>query len=121
MNKLIGRQQDQKLVLNERGCIHFVDLANIYYLLCEAYLTTIFSKNKTEITVSKLLKEFENDLDSFGFFRINRNCIVNLRYISQVKTGKEPKVQLNSDLSFHLSKKRLIELRKRLKSFEGVI
>jgi DNA-binding LytR/AlgR family response regulator len=82
MKKDYLNQNDKKVVLKERNSMIQVDIKNITLIVCEGYLSTLYFLNDQKpIKVSKLLKDFELELVPFGFFRINRNTIVNLQNV----------------------------------------
>ncbi len=79
----LSSQQNKKIVLNEKGKMHFINLEQISYICSNDYLLTIHSVNSTDrITITGKLGEFEVKLKEFGFAKINRSCIVNLTAIN---------------------------------------
>ena len=82
MKKDYLEQRDKKVVLKEQNNLIQVDMKDITVITCDGYLSTIFFLNDQKpISVSKLLKDFELELEPFGFFRANRNTLVNLRNV----------------------------------------
>jgi DNA-binding LytR/AlgR family response regulator len=63
-------------------------LSQIIYLQCEGNYTTIYLLEKDHVVPPcerKTLKDFKNKLEKYGFQRINRNTIINRRYIVEIK------------------------------------
>jgi two-component system LytT family response regulator len=80
-------RKDKKIILKERNTIIQVDIESITMIVCEGYLSTICFLNEKRISVSKLLKDFETELIPYGFFRVNRNTLVNLKHIYSFQNG----------------------------------
>lgn len=114
MNKDFSKQRDQRLIVNERGKTQFIDIIEITHLTCEAYLTTIHTIKGKQITVTKLLKEFEKELVDFGFFRVNRNTLINMKYIASMKTRNKPSIELLNNCEIFVSCRRLSQFKKAL-------
>ena len=66
-------QKQTKIEIKERNTIQFVDVSKITHLKCEGYITTINILDSEPIIVSKLLKDFESELEGCGFIRTNRS------------------------------------------------
>ena len=76
-------QKNKKIVLNEKGKMHFLNLEQISFICSNDYLLIIhLISNKDKITITGKLQEFEIKLKEFGFAKINRSCIVNLTVIN---------------------------------------
>jgi two-component system LytT family response regulator len=69
----------KKLVLKSANSIISVDIADIFFCESEGGSYTRFHfAEKKEILVSKALKEFDNLLCKFNFFRVHKSYLVNL-------------------------------------------
>ncbi len=66
---------------------NFVKPYDILYLNSSEKLTTIYLKNGAELTTSKPLNACLEMLQDFPLVRINRNNVINLKYISEYKKG----------------------------------
>ncbi|WP_317899848.1 LytR/AlgR family response regulator transcription factor [Aurantibacillus circumpalustris] len=60
-----------------------VEIRNIIYMKAEGPYTHIFMRNGDRIMSSRHLKEYEEFLTDFNFFRIHRSFFVNLSEIAQ--------------------------------------
>jgi len=76
--------QQKKIVLKTLGEIHIVDIAEIIYCQSDNSYTTFFFSNGEEIIVSRSLKEFEDILTEFNFFRPHTSYLVNLNYVKKL-------------------------------------
>ncbi len=80
--------QNKKIILNTSDNIHVLEVKKI--IRCEASenYTNIFVKDKPKIMLAKTLKEFEEMLTTYGFFRIHQSHLINLDFVdSYVKKG----------------------------------
>jgi len=66
---------------------------------CESDInyTTLFLKDKTKLVVAKTLKEFEEMLTEYGFFRLHNSHLVNLAFIKKYVKGKGGYVAMNDN------------------------
>ena len=85
-----SKQRDNTIVLNEKGKVTQFFIGNIVYIECDGYLSTVhlIDTDKTE-TFSILLKEIEEKVKGYGFCRINRNTLVNLKYFKSFVNGRK--------------------------------
>lgn len=101
-----SNQRDNTIILKETGKVYQVAIEEIIYVNCDAYLSTfhLINKNNT-ITCSIILKNIEEKLNIYGFFRISRNTIVNMRYFKCFSQNKRS-FELISGESFQVSRRR---------------
>lgn len=72
-----------KLAVEEDGVIHYVLPEMILYIYREGNITKVVTKEKT-YDVRITLKELENRLYPFSFFRIHKSYLVNLNYVNRL-------------------------------------
>jgi DNA-binding LytR/AlgR family response regulator len=113
-NKQIGMQ----IVL--KGCnTIIIDVTDILYLTCSGNYISFYladsSMNNGSYMERETLKTYEKKLREYGFFRINRNTLVNGRYILQIKqTSKGKKIYLKGNISLYVSRRKASQLKKLL-------
>lgn len=85
-------------------------------LRCESNInyTTIFMKDKQKLMVAKTLKEFEEMLEEYNFFRIHNSHLVNLAYIKSYHKGKGGSVVLIDGSEIEISTRRKEDFLKKL-------
>ncbi|MFS0576195.1 LytTR family DNA-binding domain-containing protein [Sporosarcina sp. 179-K 3D1 HS] len=72
-----------KLAVEMDGEIDYILIRDIYYMYREEKVTKIITEQQDyEVRIS--LKELENRLASFPFFRIHKSYLVNLNYVSRL-------------------------------------
>lgn len=85
-------------------------------LRCQSYInyTTIFMKDKQKLVVAKTLKEFEEMLEEFNFFRVHNSHLVNLAYIKSYHKGKGGAVIMVDGSEIEVSTRRKDDFIKKL-------
>ena len=74
-------KQDKKLVLKTSESIFIIDIKDIIRLEADGSYTTFYLNDKRKIMVSKNLKEYEELLTGYNFFRPHHSHLVNLDYM----------------------------------------
>jgi two-component system, LytTR family, response regulator len=87
-NLMVEGKGQQKIALSSSKEICFVSLAEIIKLEGEKNYTTFYLDNSRKVMVSKTLKEYEELLEEFGFFRVHQSHIVNLSRVTKYLKGK---------------------------------
>ena len=72
---------DKKLVLKTSESIYLLEIKDIIRCEADGGYTTFFVNDGRKIVVSKNLKEFEDILTEFEFFRPHHSHLVNLNYM----------------------------------------
>ena len=110
-----NKQNDHLITIKEKSHISFIMVSEILYLQCEGYLTTIYLVNKTSIDVAKLLKQFEEELDQYGFLRVNHHTLINARQINTLRICKQQRVIFINDVEIKISRRKFHLLKEWLK------
>lgn len=76
--------QNKKIALNTGDGITFIELLDILYLKADGSYTHFFLSNKSKITVSKKISEFERLEQVGNFMRIHRSHVINLERIQKI-------------------------------------
>ncbi len=76
--------------------------------------TTIFLKDRQKLVVAKTLKEFEEMLSAYNFFRVHNSHLVNLAYIKSYNRGKGGSVVLIDGTELEVSTRRKDEFLQRM-------
>jgi two-component system LytT family response regulator len=78
------RTQNRRIVLKTTESISIVEISDIVYCRSDNTYTTFYLKNKEKILISRPMKEYEEMLSEYGFFRPHQSFLVNLQYISRL-------------------------------------
>lgn len=76
--------QSKKLVLKTAESMHIVDIADIIYCMSDNSYTTFFIDGEEKIIVSKSIKEYDELLTDYGFFRPHQSYLVNLKFVKKI-------------------------------------
>ena len=116
MKKDYSNQYGHKLIVKEKGKFNQIEICKILVICCKGYLSTI-KTDDSEITVSHLLKEYEEELVEYGFVRINRNNLVNLNHIkSFFRKNNKPTIIMSNNEQLIVSRRNLHKLLELLKN-----
>jgi DNA-binding LytR/AlgR family response regulator len=66
---------------------------------------TLLPREK-KVSCSILLKDIEEKVNGYGFFRINRNTLVNLKYFDSFVSGKERCFKTITGMEMSVSKRK---------------
>lgn len=84
----------------------FVDVTDIIRCESDNTYTTFFLKDKRKIIVSKTLKDCEEMLEGYGFYRIHNSHLINLTFLSEYIKGEGGQVKLIDGAVLDVSRRR---------------
>ena len=100
-------QNNSSLILSTDRLIFQIYINNITFIECDSYVTMIhFMDSKEVLSTSILLKELELFLGQYYFFRINKQVLLNLRYLNNIDINKR-RLTLYNGLEFTISYRKL--------------
>ncbi|NQT76946.1 MAG: response regulator transcription factor [Bacteroidetes bacterium] len=73
----------KKIVLKTASCVHVVNLKDIIRCESDKNYTHFFTIEGEEITVSKTLKEFNELLIDYSFYRVHQSHLINLEHMKR--------------------------------------
>lgn len=117
----LNRRDNSKIELREKGKIRLIERDKITYLICDGYLTTVYTSDNNQFTVCKLLKQFETELYEFGFIRLNYNTIVNMKYVCEIQTTPERIIILKNNTQITVSRRRKYLLKEYFAKNQGLV
>lgn len=83
LSNLKNNGEDKKLVLRTTENIFVIPLDEVVALTSDGNYTRFYFLERRNIIVSKTLKYFEGVLIDYGFMRIHRSHLINLKYIER--------------------------------------
>jgi len=95
----------------------FLQVNDIIRCQSEINYTNIFLKDKHTLLVAKTLKEFENLLSDYNFFRVHNSHMINLNYVKSYNKGKGGYITMTDNSSVEVSTRRKDDFLKRLADF----
>ena len=99
-------QKERKTTLRENGKLYRVYMKDISYIRSDSYLSIVhFVEKRKPITVTKLLKEFEEELFEYGFIRINQSELVNKVHITSIDNSKNRTIFIKGGENLTISRR----------------
>lgn len=108
------KKQLNKLAIPTLEGLLFYDINDIIHLEANSNYTNIYLINKTKITASKTLKEFEELLPEDIFFRSHHSYLINLNYIKRYIKGDGGQIELQNGTYVEVSRRKKEEFLKAL-------
>jgi two-component system, LytTR family, response regulator len=100
------KKQLNKLAIATLDGLMFYDINDIVHLEANSNYTYIYLVNKTKITASKTLKEFEELLPDDIFFRTHHSHLINLNYIKRYIKGDGGQIELQNGTYVDVSRRK---------------
>ncbi|HWJ26216.1 MAG TPA: LytTR family DNA-binding domain-containing protein [Flavisolibacter sp.] len=91
-----------------------VPLGDIVRCQSEINYTIIYLQDKQKLVVAKTLKEYEELLADYDFFRVHNSHLINLAYIKSYQKGKGGMIRLTDGTEIEVSLRRKEEFLKKL-------
>ena len=112
----LERKNDRfkKIIVPTNTGFEFLDVADI--MRCESHInyTTLYLKENKKLLVAKTLKEFEEMLSEYHFFRVHNSHLVNLACVKSYHKGKGGSVILADGTEIEVSTRRKDDFLKQL-------
>ena len=101
-----GSQNNHKIALSTLEGLLFVNVSDIIYCESSGPYTKFILKQADRIVTSRHLKEYENMLGGYDFFRIHKSYLVNLREIQKYVRGEGGQLIMSNGDALAVSKQR---------------
>jgi two-component system LytT family response regulator len=101
-----GSQNNHRIALSTLEGLLFVNVSDIIYCESSGPYTHFILKQANKIVTSKHLKEYENLLSGYEFFRIHKSYLVNLQEIKKYIRGEGGQLIMSNGDSLSVSKQR---------------
>jgi two-component system LytT family response regulator len=75
----------KKIVLNSHDKMHIVSLNEVIRCEADRNYTQFFLFNKKSVLVSRPLKDYDDMLSEFGFFRCHHSHLINLEFVDRLE------------------------------------
>lgn len=105
-------KEDKKIVLKSTDDIHLIKIEDIIRCAADTSYTHFFLTDGSEITISNNLKEYDELLGEYNFFRVHHSHLVNLNKIIKFRKGNSGHLLMSDGSEVPVSsrkKDRLIE------------
>jgi two-component system LytT family response regulator len=101
----------KKIVVRTSKSIHLVNVQDIMHCQSDGNYTSIYLNGGKKLIVSRTLKEFEQMLEPYGFFRLHQSHLTNLNYLDHFNRERE-QVVLKNNTSLPVSSRKKDQLLK---------
>jgi two-component system LytT family response regulator len=108
------RSQDNKIALPTNDGLEFVMISDIIRIESVSYYSKLFLVGGQVTLVTRLLKDFEELLAPYRFFRVHNSHMVNLRYIRKFSRSEGGQVVMENGDVVDVSRRRREEFLKYL-------
>lgn len=97
-----------------------IDIDEIIHIEADSNYSVFYLNNQDKITVSKVLKEFEEILPSNQFFRIHKSSIINLNYLKEYNSKNGLMATLKNGEQINVSRRRASDFFEKVKLYTKV-
>jgi two-component system, LytTR family, response regulator len=113
-HNLQNHKSSKKISIPTLEGLIFLDTNDIIRCQSQINYSILYLKDKQKITVAKTLKEFEELLSEYNFYRVHNSHLINLAYIKKYNKGKGGTILMSDHSQVEVSSRRKEGLLKRL-------
>ena len=106
LDQIEDKGKNRRIVLRTQESIFLVELDEILYCESDNSYTTFYLENDKTILVSKSIKEYEQMLTPYRFFRPHQRYIVNLNKVERIDKVDGGSIILKNKISIPISHRR---------------
>jgi two-component system LytT family response regulator len=110
------KKQWDKLAIPTLEGLAFYAICDIVHLEAASNYTTLYFADRTKVTASKTLKEFEELLPENTFFRTHHSHLINLNYIKRYIKGDGGQIELQNGVFVDLARRKKEEFLERIRN-----
>jgi two-component system LytT family response regulator len=107
-----NRTQEDKIAISTLEGIEFIPIKNIIHVESKSNYSKIYLGDNKTIVVSKILKDFEEMLLPYNFYRIHNSHLINLNYIQKYVRSHGGQVMLQDGTMIDISRRKKEEFLK---------
>ena len=107
-----NKSQEDKIAISTSEGIEFIPIKNILHIESKSNYSKIYLPENKSLMVSKILKDFEEMLVPYNFYRIHNSHLINLNYIKKYMRSKGGHVMLQDGTLIDISRRKKEEFLK---------
>ncbi|MEP6951710.1 MAG: LytTR family DNA-binding domain-containing protein [Ginsengibacter sp.] len=107
-----NRSQEDKIAISTSEGIEFVPIKNILHIESKSNYSKIYLPENKSILVTKILKDFEEMLHPYNFYRVHNSHLINLNYIKKYMRSEGGHVMLQDGTVIDISRRKKEEFLK---------
>lgn len=108
----LNKSQDEKIAVPTNEGLEFIPIKNILHIESSSNYSKLFFVDGKPILVTKLLKDFEDLLLPYQFFRVHNSHLINLKYIKKYIRGEGGQVIMQNGDVIDVSRRKKDEFLK---------
>ena len=108
--------REKKIVLKTSSNVHVINLYEIIRCQSDKNYTHFYTSEGDKIVVSKTLKEYDELLRSYGFFRVHQSHLINLSYVKRFEKSEGGYLVMKDNSKVPVSFRKKDDLMKLFKS-----
>lgn len=116
---LSERNEIRKISLPNGQGYSLININDIIHIEADSNYSIFYLANNEKITVSKVLKEYEEILPDHQFVRIHKSSIVNLNYLREYNSKNGLEVILKNGDRIAVSRRRASDFAEKIKLYTG--
>ncbi|RZK17792.1 MAG: response regulator transcription factor [Pedobacter sp.] len=116
-SNLATKSEIRKLTLPYGQGFKMIDVDDIIYIEADSNYSIVHLNSEEKITVSKVLREFEELLPTEQFVRVHKSNIINLNHLKEYNSKNGLQVFLKNGESINISRRRASDFFDKIKSF----
>jgi two-component system, LytTR family, response regulator len=114
LSNLQAKGMDVKIAVPAFDGLQMINTKDIIKCTAHESYTGILLESRTELVVSKILKECEELLSGLNFFRVHNSCLINLSHVVKYIKGDGGYVIMSNGDSVEVSRRKKNELLNKL-------
>ncbi len=91
-----SKNQEEKIAIPTSEGLEFIPIKNIMHIESSSNYSKLFFIEGKSILVTKLLKDFEDMLVPYNFYRVHNSHLINLNYIKKYIRGEGGQVMMQN-------------------------
>jgi two-component system LytT family response regulator len=109
--------ENKRITISTGKGLQFIEIKNIVHIEALNNYSQFYFTDKTKLLVSKTLKEFDDMLAGYNFFRVHNSHLVNLAHIKSILTEDGDIAVLSNGSHVEISRRKKADLIEVLKHF----
>ena len=107
-----NKTQEDKIAISTTEGLEFIPIKNILHIESNSNYSKIYFHNNRTLTVTKLLKDFEDMLVPYHFYRVHNSHLINLNYIQKYLRGNGGRVMMQDGTEIEVARRKKDEFLK---------
>ncbi len=109
-----NKTQEDKIAIATTEGLEFIPIKNILHIESNSNYSKIFFQDHHTLTVTKLLKDFEDMLVPYRFYRVHNSHLINLNYIQKYLRGNGGRVMMQDGTEIEVARRKKEDFLKRI-------